>query len=84
MVMKDSNTLSLSLHDLEIVETGVIHDTCVNTMAADALATQEASAAVVLTVQDKGVLVFQEDGFQPPAPFQCQQNDRICTVKSLI
>ena len=44
-------------------------------MAADDLVTYvtRASAAMALTTLDKQVLVFHEDKFQAPAPFQYQE-----------
>ena len=43
-----------------------------NTVAADDLApgVPRLSVTMLLTMQDKGVLVFHEEGFQIPAPSQ--------------
>ena len=44
-------------------------------MTTDALApcVTRPSAAMVLCVQDKGALIFREEGFQLPTPFQCRE-----------
>ena len=44
-------------------------------MAADTLAPSvaSASAAKILTMQNKQVIVFLKEGFQAPAPSQCQE-----------
>ena len=51
-------------------ETGIFLGNYVNTMAADALATcvARSSATMVLTTQDKQVLVFHEEGLQLTTP----------------
>ena len=52
--------------DLFGVEIGIFHENYVNNMATDALAPGVAmtSAAMVMTMHDKEVLVFHEGGFQ--------------------
>ena len=54
------------------VETGIFRKNYVTTMAADALAPRvaRASAAMVLTVQVRHVLVHYEEEFQPHGPSQ--------------
>ena len=49
-------------------ETGILQDKWVDTMAADALApcVARASASMVLTMQDKQLLVFHKERFQRP------------------
>ena len=44
-------------------------------MPADAMATcvAKASAAMVLTIQNKWVIVFQPESFHLPAPSQCSE-----------
>ena len=56
-------------------DTRMFHADYVNTMAADALApcVARASAATVLTLYDKLVLAFHEEGFQLPAHSLCQE-----------
>ena len=59
----------------------------VNTMAADALAPgiTETSATMVLTLQEKHVLVLYEKGLQLPVSYQCwglielEQLERLCS-----
>ena len=50
----------------------------VNTIAADALAPSVArtSATMLLILHTKQILVFHEEGFQPPAPPQTFTNDK--------
>ena len=58
---------SLNLRGAEIV---IFWDNQVNTIAADALATcvARSSAAMILIMQDKQVLVIHEERFQLPVP----------------
>ena len=53
-------------------KTGMFQDDFVNTMAADALVTcvARSSAAMVLNMEDKWVLVLYEEGFQLIVPPQ--------------
>ena len=54
-------------------EASILQKNCINTIAADALALCIArlSVALVLTIQDKLFLVFQEEGFQLPDAHEC-------------
>ena len=54
-------------------ETGLLQDNKVITVAADALApcTVRTSANMVLTIQDKWIFAFHEEGFQLPTPIMC-------------
>ena len=61
-------------------ETYIFRKSAVNTMATDASAPCVARtwAAMVLTIQDKLVLSFHEEDFQPPVPSRCWEKCRKC------
>ena len=56
-------------------ETRILWDSWVNVMATDALAPwiSRSSPTMLLTMQDKRVLVFNKNFFQLPVPSQCWQ-----------
>ena len=56
-----------------IVETGIFWDNYVNTMAADALASEiaKSSTIMVMTIYDKQARVFHVERFELPVPYQC-------------
>ena len=67
--------LTLTLLVLKSIYSGIIRP--IPSMAADAPApcVTRASATIVLTMQDKRVLVFYKEKFQLPAPYQQFRND---------
>ena len=71
-------------------ETRIFWENKVNTMAADALdsCVFKTSAAMIFNMSDKQLLVFHEEGFPLPVPFQHQEimenvNKLLCLLKSI-
>ena len=70
-----------TINNVSCVETRMYSENYVNSMAADGLVPciVRPSAAMVLTLYDKQILVLHKEGFQPSAPSEWMRNDRKCS-----